>query len=159
QVNAEPLICVRFSRRTPKDAAEQVQYFNGLADTPMGALRAHNGHPEPYRIKYWQVGNERAGREYEAKLAAFCRAMKEADPDIKLLSSYPTPGVLRQAGSFLDYVCPHHYDIADLRGAENDFARVAAMIRTSQPERNIKIAVTEWNTTGGDWGLRRARLW
>jgi alpha-L-arabinofuranosidase len=33
------------------------------------------------------------------------------------------------------------------------------MIRAHQPGRAIKIAVTEWNTTGGDWGPRRARLW
>jgi alpha-L-arabinofuranosidase len=33
------------------------------------------------------------------------------------------------------------------------------MIRANQPDRPIKIAVTEWNTTAGDWGPRRARLW
>jgi alpha-L-arabinofuranosidase len=27
------------------------------------------------------------------------------------------------------------------------------------PRKSIKIAVTEWNTTAGDWGPRRARLW
>ena len=159
RVDAEPLICVRFSRRTPRDAADQVQYFNGAADTPMGALRARNGHPEPYRVKYWQIGNERAGKDYEAELASFCQAMKQVDPSIKLLSSYPTAGVLRAAGQWLDYVCPHHYDIADLKGADNDLARVAGLIRMHQPGRDIRIAVTEWNTTGGDWGLRRARLW
>ncbi|MBA3414536.1 MAG: hypothetical protein H0U10_04830, partial [Chloroflexia bacterium] len=42
-VGAEPLICVRVTGRTPQDAAEQVQYFNGAADTPMGKLRAANG--------------------------------------------------------------------------------------------------------------------
>src|SRR5204862_5151177 len=31
--------------------------------------------------------------------------------------------------------------------------------RAHQPDRKIKIAVTEWNTTAGDWGPRRARLW
>jgi len=159
QVGAEPLICVRFSRRTPRDAAAQVEYFNGAIETPMGALRAKNGHPGPYRVKYWQVGNERAGRDYEARLAAFCKTMKEVDPGIKLFSSYPTPGVLQKAGQYLDYVCPHHYNIANLAEAENDLARVHAMIRAHQPGRSIKIAVTEWNTTGGDWGPRRARLW
>ncbi len=42
-VGAEPLLCVRVTGRTPKDAAEQVQYFNGAVDTPMGKLRATNG--------------------------------------------------------------------------------------------------------------------
>ena len=43
------LICVRFSRRDPQDAAELVQYLNGAVETKMGALRAKNGHPEPYQ--------------------------------------------------------------------------------------------------------------
>ena len=28
-----------------------------------------NGHPEPYHVKFWQVGNERTGAEYEQQLA------------------------------------------------------------------------------------------
>lgn len=158
-VGAEPLICVRFTNRTPQDAAEQVQYFNGAVDTPMGALRARNGHPEPYHIRYWQVGNELEGTDYEAGVAAFCRAMKEADPAIKLMSSYPTAGVIRNAGALLDYVCPHHYGCDDLLGKENDFAAIARLIRENAPGRDIKIGVTEWNTTAGDAGPRRAMLW
>ena len=156
---AEPLLCVRVTGRTPKDAAEQVQYFNGAADTSMGKLRARNGHAEPYRVKLWQVGNERSGKEYETRLADFCKAMKEVDPAITLLSSYPSAGVLRQAGEQIDYVCPHHYDCADLAGTENNINAIRALCRAEVPKRTIKIAVTEWNTTAGDWGPRRAKLW
>jgi alpha-N-arabinofuranosidase len=156
---AEPLLCVRYEKRTPKDAAEQVEYLNGGVDTPLGKLRARNGHPEPYRVKFWQIGNERAGAEYESRLAEFAQAMKKADTTIKLLSSYPSAGVLRQAGSLLDYVCPHHYNIADLAGAERDLLATRDLIQKYAPGRPIRIAVTEWNTTGGDWGLKRARLW
>jgi alpha-N-arabinofuranosidase len=158
-VGAEPLICVRVSRKTPQDAADEVQYFNGPADSPMGQLRARNGHPAPYGIKYWQVGNELSGAEYEARLPEFCKAMKAADPSIKLLSSYPTPGVLRGAGAWLDYVCPHHYGCADLAGKENDLVAIRDLIRQHAPGRPIKVAVTEWNTTAGDAGPRRAMLW
>jgi alpha-N-arabinofuranosidase len=158
-VEAEPILCVRFENRTPRDAAEQVEYLNGAPDTPMGKLRVQNGHREPYRVKFWQIGNERAGAAYEARLAEFAKAMKEADPSIQLLSSYPTEGVLRQAGAMLDYVCPHHYDIADLAGAENDLLAIRDLIRKQAPGRHIRIGVTEWNTTAGDWGLKRARLW
>ena len=119
-VDAEPLICVRFSKRQPEDAAEEVQYFNGAADTPEGKLRAKNGHAEPYHVKLWQIGNERSGADYEARLAAFCKAMKEADPSITLLSSYPTEGVLKQAGDQLGYVCPHQYDCANLAACERE---------------------------------------
>src|SRR5579883_869918 len=158
-VGAEPLLCIRVTGRTPQDAAEQVQYFNGAADTPMGKLRARNGHPEPYHVKFWQIGNERSGREYEDRLANFCKALKKADPSITLLSSYPTAGVLRQGGEWIDYVCPHHYDCANLKAEENDLDAVRALCRKLAPTRTIKIAVTEWNTTGGDWGPTRARLW
>jgi alpha-N-arabinofuranosidase len=159
RVGAEPLICVRVRGRRPRDAADEVQYFNGPADSPMGRLRAQNGHPEPYRIKYWQVGNERGGPDYAAGLRAFCTAMKAADPEIRLLSSYPSEGVLRGAGDLLDYVCPHHYDCENLAATEANIIATQALIKAQPPARGIKIAVTEWNTTGGDWGPRRARLW
>lgn len=158
-VGAEPLICVRVSKKGPKDAADQVEYFNGSVDTPMGALRAKNGHPEPYQIKFWQIGNERAGTEYESQLPKFCEAMKAVDPTIQLLSSYPTVGVLEKAGKWVDWVCPHHYSIADLAGAEADLVAVRKMITQHAPGRSIKIGVTEWNTTAGDWGPRRTMLW
>jgi alpha-N-arabinofuranosidase len=155
---AEPLICVRFSGRTPEDAAEQVEYFNGPLDSLMGALRARNGRPEPYAIRYWQVGNEEQGAAYEAGLADFCRAMKSADPSIQLFSCSPTPALLQNAGEWLDYVCPHHYT-PDLARVAANLEEVRRMIADHAPGRPIKIAVTEWNSTAGDWGPRRAMLW
>lgn len=155
---AEPLICARFSKRNPSDAAEEVEYFNGSTNTPMGQWRARNGHPSPYRIKYWQIGNERGGPDYEERVAAFCEAMKKADPSIRLCSSFPTPAVLRNAGGMLDYACPHHYS-QDLGWMERNLEQVGRMIRENAPGRDIKIAVTEWNTTAGDAGPRRAMLW
>jgi alpha-N-arabinofuranosidase len=158
-VGAEPLLCVRVSGKTPNDAAEQVEYFNGPADSPMGKLRAKNGHADPYGVIYWQVGNELGGAEYEAKLPAFCEAMKTADPKIKLASSYPSENVLKQAGRWLDFICPHHYGCADLAGKERDLLHLKDMIARLGGGRPIKVAVTEWNTTGGDWGPPRAMLW
>ncbi len=158
-VNAEPLICVRFRERTPEDAADEVEYFNGSTKTKMGALRAKNGHSEPYGVKYWQVGNERWGEDYWSKVPAFCKAMKAVDASIKLMSSYPSDELVKGAGEYLDYLCPHHYDVEDLTAENDDFTRVRNMIAKYAPGRNIKVGVTEWNTTGGDWGLHRAKLW
>jgi alpha-L-arabinofuranosidase len=158
-VGAEPLICVRFNGRAPRDAAEEVEYFNGGTDTPMGAWRARNGRAQPYGVKYWQVGNEIQGADYDARLAGFCEAMKQADPAIKLLSSYPSQARLKSAGQWLDYTCPHHYGCGDLAAMANDFAHLREMLRENTPGRDIKIAVTEWNTTAGDAGPRRAMLW
>jgi alpha-L-arabinofuranosidase len=158
-VDSEPLICVRITRRTPQDAADQVQYFNGGVDTPMGATRAKNGHPEPYRVRYWQVANERRGAEYERSLPGFCQAMKKADPSIEILSSYSTPGVLNGAGDLVSFVSPHHYDCADLAGVQSELASIRRMINNHAPGRPIKVGVTERNTTAGDWGPGQAKLW
>ncbi len=158
-VGAEPLLCVRVTGKTPKDAADQVQYFNGPADSPMGRLRARNGHKDPYAVRFWQVGNEVSGGDYEAQLPAFCEAMKAVDPSIQLFSSYPSAGVLKKAGRWLDFICPHHYSIDDLAGATNDLNALRELIRRHAPDRPIKVAVTEWNTTAGHWGRQRAMLW
>lgn len=158
-VGAAPLVAVKSRNNTPDDAANEVEYFNGSVDTPMGKLRARNGHPEPYGIVYWQVGNEQNGRRYEESLPEFCRRMKQVDPNIKLLSSYPSRGVLRGAGAWLDYVCPHYYWCAEIPVIEKQIAEIQALCRELVPDRPIKIGVTEWNSTACDWGVSRAKLW
>jgi len=85
--------------------------------------------------------------------------MKAADPTIKLLSAFPSPAVLREAGEYLDYLCPHHYGCEDLAGKEADLQDLRRLAAEYAPGRKLKIAVTEWNTTAGDWGLGRAMLW
>jgi len=57
-VGAEPLICVRWTGKSPADAAAEVEYLNGAANTRWGSMRVRNGHAEPYGVKYWQIGNE-----------------------------------------------------------------------------------------------------
>jgi alpha-L-arabinofuranosidase len=158
RVDAEPLICVRWTGKTPRDAANEVEYANGPAETPFGKRRAANGHPEPYRVKFWQIGNEVGGPEYEASVAAFGRAMKEVDPSIRILSSFPSEDVVRNGAAVLDDICPHHYGCADLAGTEQDILRLEELVRRAAGGRAIRLAVTEWNTTAGDWGLARASL-
>ena len=158
-VGAEPLICIRFLGRTPQKAAEQVEYFNGPATTPMGKLRAANGHAAPYGVRYWQIGNELGNEAYQSGVAEFCKAMKAVDPDIKLLAAFPSPGLLQKAGTWIDTICPHHYGCQNLAAMEKDVARCRALIAENAPGRNIRLGITEWNTTAGDWGLGRGMLW
>ncbi len=156
---AEPLICVRFNGSTPEEAAKQVEYFNGDAESPMGRLRARNGHPEPYGVRFWQIGNEVRSDAYDRGVARFARAMKAADPCVSLLGSYPTEAVVRTGAGLLDFVCPHHYACDDLEQTERDIQSVRRTIAEHAPGSGMRIAVTEWNTTAGDWGLTRGRLW
>ncbi len=158
-VDAEPLICVRVTGKEPTEGAAQVQYFNGEADTPMGRLRAQNGHPKPCNVKYWQVGNEVHGNAQ--RLAAFCTAMKAVDPSIRLLSSYPDADVVREAGKYLNYLCPHHYGQPDLLRRAEDFETLRRWAAEHAPGRELKIAVTEWAFARSvrATGLKRAELW
>jgi alpha-N-arabinofuranosidase len=158
-VGAEPLICVRFTGKTPEQAALEVEYFNGPTSTPMGRLRAANGHAAPYGVKYWQVGNELGDEAYQKGLAEFCKAMKRVDPGIKLMAAFPSPRLLQQAGQWIDYICPHHYGCHNLPAMEADVARCRRLIAENAPGQAIRLGITEWNTTAGDRGLGRAILW
>ena len=75
-------------------AADLVEYVTGSIDTPMGKLRAANGHPAPYKVKWWGVGNEMWGdfqfghmvlKQYVFKHNLFGEAMRKVDPTIKLV--------------------------------------------------------------------------
>ncbi len=157
-VNAEPLICVRWTGKRPEDAAAEVEYLNGDASTKWGSLRVKNGHAKPYGVKYWQVGNEIDGPEYLQSLKAFAEAMKKADPSINVLSSFPQPHMLELTGGLLDYLCPHDYEVGDLAGNEMEFKRLADQIAHEGRGRDVRVAVTEWNSTGGEKGLHRGML-
>jgi alpha-L-arabinofuranosidase len=157
-VKAAPLVCVSFSDG-PQSAADLVEYCNGAASTAWGGRRAANGHAEPYGVKYWQLGNEISGNDdaYIKKCTEFIRVMKRADPSIAILSSFPSQKVLDALGKDLAYLAPHHYT-RDLRACEADFKNLSNMIARTSGCGHLRIAVTEWNFTGGDWGLLRGKM-
>lgn len=157
-VGAEPLICVRWGGKKPQDAADEVEYMNGSAGTHWGKIRAQNGHPEPYRVKYWQIGNEVRGSEYDVSVRAFAEAMRKVDPSIKILSAFPSAETLTEAGGSLDYLCPHHYEVADLPTEKASFDFLKSQITEHAGGRDVRAAITEWNTTAGDMGLTRGML-
>jgi alpha-N-arabinofuranosidase len=156
-VSAEPLICVSFSDG-PEGAAHLVQYCNGSADTAWGRKRVEHGHPVPYHVKYWQVGNEINGNDpvYLDRIAAFIGAMKQSDPDALVLTSFPTQRLLDRVGKDIAFVCPHHYT-TDLAECDRDFERIVHMISHTPGCEHIQIGVTEWNIDAGAWGLGRAK--
>ncbi len=158
-VEAEPLICVRFTGKTPQDAADEVEYFNAAPDSPMGKLRAANGHSDPYGVKYWQIGNELGDENYQSGITAFCKAMKQVDPSIKLLAAFPSPGLVRNASEYIDYICPHHYGCNNLAAMQQNIEDCRRIIQENAPGKDIRLGITEWNTTAGEWGLGRGMLW
>jgi alpha-L-arabinofuranosidase len=154
---AEPLICVSFADGAPS-AHDLVEYCNGSAQTAGGAQRAAHGHPAPYNVKYWEIGNEVNGSDqgYLAQFPAFIKAIRSADPGALILTSYPSQKLLDRVGREVDFVCPHHYT-TDLNECQLDFDRIGEMIDRTPGCAHLKVAVTEWNIDAGAWGLGRAR--
>jgi alpha-N-arabinofuranosidase len=111
-IGAEPHITVNFGDGTVEEAAAWVAYTNGdpsdasaIGVDEKGTdwhtvgywaqRRAANGHPEPYAVRYWEIGNEQYGNwekghttpeEYGAAFLAYREAMKGANPDIRVIA-------------------------------------------------------------------------
>jgi alpha-L-arabinofuranosidase len=153
----EPLICVSFADGV-QSAADLVEYCNGSTQTPWGAKRGANGHPAPYRVMYFQVGNEISGDnpKYLEAIPDFVHRMKQADPGISLMSSYPSQKLLDKIGPELDYVAPHHYT-PNFQWCDTQFTQLTEMINKTAGCAHLKMAVTEWNIDGGGWGLGRGK--
>ncbi len=132
RVGAQPFLVVNDATGGPEEAARWVAYCNQPAAGEQGQRRASNGHPDPYNVRLWGVGNEVWGpwqightgaAEYAARIRPIIEAMRAVDPGIKIvavgdmvLSDAPDdPGrlwnetVLRQAGDLFQYLSFHLY--------------------------------------------------
>ena len=100
EIGAEPFITLNPTWNTPEESSEWVEYCNGGADTPYGALRAERGHPEPYNVRFWSLGNEagyghmegaNTADAYAKAVRKHAEEMLKVSPDIVLCSSGPYP--------------------------------------------------------------------
>ncbi len=70
-----------------QDIFDLIEYANGDVTTEWGALRAENGHAEPFNMKYLAIGNENWGEIYWRNFDAVYKAVKEKYPEITIISS------------------------------------------------------------------------
>ena len=120
-IGVEPYITVNAGFGDAHSAAEEVEYMNGSVNTRLGAERASNGHPEPYHIRFWDIGNEPYGswqlgrtdlKYYVLKHNEFAAAMRKADPSITLLASGNMPQAMDLTGEM------RAKDVDDLKAVE-----------------------------------------
>ena len=100
-IGAKPIITLSYFTGTCQDLADLVEYLNApLGTNPNGGVawaevRAKNGHPEPYGVKWFEFGNEVwhgdhvnipavGPREYAKRYLECQKLIKNIDPDIKL---------------------------------------------------------------------------
>lgn len=68
-----------------QNALDGIEYIYGDASTPYGALRAADGHPEPFALKYVEIGNENYGDAYEYRYKKFYSVLKEKYPELTMI--------------------------------------------------------------------------
>jgi hypothetical protein len=71
---------------TPQDMADFMEYANGSTNTVWGGQRAADGHPQPYGLKYLELGNEETvNGTYYQKFQALAQAIWAEDTNIILV--------------------------------------------------------------------------
>lgn len=127
-LGVDPYITVNAGFGDAWSAKELVEYTNGAITTPMGKWRAANGHPKPYNVKLWGIGNEPWGDyqmgamslpQFELKHNLFAKAMKSVDPTIKLIAGGAMPDVMEgadQAKRINGQYVPDYLSAADWSG-------------------------------------------
>jgi alpha-N-arabinofuranosidase len=169
---AEPSITVNVEGRgaTVDEAAAWVEYCNGPSGSKYGAMRVRDGHPEPYRVKYWEIGNEIWGdwvrghsdaETYARNLGRYVAAMRAVDPSIEVIAVGDNDmawnrTVLQRAGVPFEYLAIHHYyGRRDMQGDLNKltarplyyerfYGEMETLLRQLPADRRPKLAINEW---------------
>ena len=164
-LHVAPYVTVNAGFGDAHSAAAEVRYLNAPLSTRLGALRARNGHPKPYGVKFWNIGNEPYGpwelghtslRDYLWKNNEFARAMRRADPSIVLLASGAMPdemtieGIARKLGhpsdqiglcSASDWTCGYlQHSWGDFNGiTEHWYARAGMRFELSRARAGLRL--------------------
>ena len=157
RLHIEPSITVNVGGNgaTAEEAAAWVEYVNGPVTSKYGAMRAANGHPAPYGVRQWELGNEIFGgwvrghvsaETYAHSAVAYARAMRAVDPAIKLVAVGEgimpaqeawNSAVLRIAGPQIDYLAIHDYTMR-AQNAMSSNPRAAMMARAAEFEQSYR---------------------
>ena len=144
-LGTEPYICINAGLGTVDDARHWVEYCNESRHTYWADQRRKNGREEPYKVKYWALGNEidgpwqlgnKSAEEYAKFALETAKAMRLVDRDIKLVASGSSNygadwiawnrTVLNVLRNQVDYIAIHTY----INNRDNDFERFLAWSQT-----------------------------
>ena len=125
-LEAEPYICGNVGSGTVQEMREWVEYMTFDGESPMSNLRAKNGRIEPWKLKYFGVGNENWGcggnmrAEYYTDLyrrySSYVRDFS-GNKIFKIAGGANTDDynwtevLMREAGKFMDGLSLHYYTI------------------------------------------------
>ncbi len=169
-LETEPFIAVNTGLGTPEEAAAEVEYANAPADQGLGRLRALNGDAEPFRVKWWAVGNEMYGdwqlghmplADNVKKHRLTAELMKGKDPSVQLIGVGAVGNwsrtMLSEAADQMELISEHFYNqeaaglLAHVSQPADTIRSIAAAHRQYRQQipglaaRDIRIAMDEWN--------------
>ena len=144
-LGTEPYICINAGLGTVDDARHWVEYCNEPRHTYWADQRRKNGREEPYKVKYWALGNEidgpwqlgnKSAEEYSKFALETAKAMRLVDRDIKLVGSGSSNygadwiawnrTVLNTLRNQIDYIAIHTY----INNRDNDLERFLGWSQT-----------------------------
>ena len=136
----------------------------------MGRIREANGHPEPWGVKFWAIGNEMYGdwqlghmplADYVKKHIQYAEAMKSMDPSIQVVAVGAigtwSETMLAEAARHMDFISEHFYvghkpdvisHVRQMPAAVRRIADAHRKYRASIPAlqaKEIPVALDEWN--------------
>ena len=170
EIETEPFIAVNTGLGGEDEAAAELEYVNGEPDTRFGRLRANNGHPMPYGVKFWAIGNEMYGdwqlghmplSEYVAKHNRVVETMRAVDPNIVTIAVGAvgewSQTMLTECSEHMELLSEHLYwqnkeDVIEhVAQAREGIRNVAEAHRAYRRDisalqgKDIRIALDEWN--------------
>jgi alpha-N-arabinofuranosidase len=173
EVGAEPWLTINMGLEGAEEAGEWVEYCNGSARSQWGRLRAERGHPEPYNVLYWSLGNEmgyghmrgpNTPREYGEMARRCAEAMRKADPSVILVASgawwkeewFQT--VLAEHGDCFAHIAFHEYIglMKEFTGeaGRKEFERIATAPRkTLEDLREVRARLQKYSPGGKFVGI------
>ncbi len=130
-----------------QDALDEIEYIMGDASTKWGAVRARDGHPEPFPLHYVEIGNEdffdRSG-SYPNRFKMFYEAIKARYPQLQIISTVGYNALKSNAipNPVVDVIDEHYY--------RNAFDMYRNAFQYDRYDRNgPKIFCGEWATREG----------
>lgn len=127
-----PMLAVNLGTKGAEEAQALVEYCNMPVGTYWADRRAANGHPEPYGVKVWCLGNEMDGpwqaghvpaREYALRADQAAKVMRGLDPTIELVlcgsSGRGMPTYMEWDRIALEYCWDHVHYVSAHRYSEN----------------------------------------
>jgi alpha-N-arabinofuranosidase len=122
-----------------QEGLEEIEYVTGGRDTKWGAARARDGHPDPFPLKYVEIGNEDnfdRQHTYDGRYAQFYKAIKAKYPNLQIIATMPVKGMTP------DIVDDHYY-----KREQGMFEEATHYDKTDRS--GPKIFVGEWATREG----------